>query len=925
MIEDPVAQWRELSALYEQADQLSGSALRDWIAGLPAEARPFVPRLERMLAARDRAAADQFLEVPPPLADEIEHEPFAWEAGRRIGAYRLVRHAGSGGMAEVWLAERDDGAFARTVAIKLLRNHPTRAERDNFVERFKRERDILASLDHPNIAGLLDAGVSPEGQPWLALEFVEGEAITTWCDRERLTIEDRVRLFRQVMLAIEHAHARLVIHRDVKPSNVLVTATGAVSLLDFGIAKLLESDGDSHIATALTRQGGRPMTPQYASPEQLLGEPLTTACDVYSLGVMLYELLVGQLPYELKGRSLAELEAAVTDVEPVPPRYRRMSAEALASRQTSLNGWRRALKPDLDAITMRSLEKSPSLRYESVGAMRAELDRWLAHEPVLATTPGPAYRLAKFVRRHRWGVTLAGGAAAAMLIATSIVAWQMLRAEQESARALASKAFLLDMFHLSDPNLAKVDDVSAGQLLDVSVVRAQSLLEQQPELHADVLLRIAEIDQYLNRYKAAQGALIEATRIYESLGRRKEWVSAMVELLHTTTRIGDLKTSDQLVDTMKPTLDRFPDDFSIQARQHEARGWLANARGDLSGAMTHMLAAVSNARLAYRGPDSRTAEALRGLAMVEASSRDYGAARQHATEAKDVANSARNASQTDKISAEIDLARIEFAAGEFRQALPLMNGVIQRCDLALGARNESCTTMRTQRVLLLIKIDSGPESLPDLQAFRSQAENDLSPQYQLGAKIMMLRIFAANSLWSDADAVGLQLKRLIGGEANKGFPDESIAAAYFALEELEIREGHGLAAIKTMDAIDHRVNLDEIEPVYKARALMLRGLAQQAIGKHADALLTLKAAGEAYARSYGPDHTQTLLCRLNSLVSVAYQGRWEDAISLIDATMPTLRDRLPLGAPIVHRVEVVRSQMSKRNGSFPMTLPVFFN
>ena len=523
MIEDPVAHWRELSALYEQADQLSGSALGDWIAALPAEARPFVPRLERMLAARDRAAADRFLEVPPPLADAIDHEPFAWEAGRRIGAYRLVRHAGSGGMAEVWLAERDDGAFARTVAIKLLRNHPTRAERDNFVERFRRERDILASLDHPNIAGLHDAGVSPEGQPWLALEFVEGEAITTWCDRERLTIEHRVRLFRQVLLAIEHAHARLVIHRDVKPSNVLVTATGAVSLLDFGIAKLLESEGDSHIATALTRQGGRPMTPQYASPEQLLGEPLTTACDVYSLGVMLYELLVGQLPYELKGRSLAELEAAVTDVEPVPPSHRRMSGEALRSRQTSLNAWRHALKPDLDAITMRSLEKTPSRRYESVGAMRAELDRWLAHEPVLASMPGPAYRFSKFVRRHRAAVAVGATTIGILLSALSVVAWQSLRAHREASRALASKEFLFDMFRLSNPNSAKVGDISAGVLLDSSVERAGRTLAPQPELHADVLLRIAEIDQYLSRYKAAQSALIEACAIYESLGRPKDW------------------------------------------------------------------------------------------------------------------------------------------------------------------------------------------------------------------------------------------------------------------------------------------------------------------------------------------------------------------------------------------------------------------
>ena len=237
-----------------------------------------------MLGARARMAQEGFLETLPTLSGPADSQPTEWGEGSRLGAYRLVRHIGSGGMAEVWLAERVDGAFDRQVAIKLLYNHPTRAEREPFVERFRRERDILASLNHPHIAGLHDAGVTPSGQPWLALEVVQGERITDWCDARRIDVRGRVRLFTQVLDAVAYAHANLVVHRDLKPANILVTEKGEVKLLDFGIAKLLDGVEGGAKDSELTRHGGRPLTPQYASPEQLQGRPLTTASDVYSAG-----------------------------------------------------------------------------------------------------------------------------------------------------------------------------------------------------------------------------------------------------------------------------------------------------------------------------------------------------------------------------------------------------------------------------------------------------------------------------------------------------------------------------------------------------------------------------------------------------------------------------------------------------------------
>ena len=312
----PVADWQELSALYETADALDGPALDGWLAGLEAKAHPLLAQLQQMLAACSKVRGNGFLSTLPELPETPEAKVIEWAEGSRVGPYRLLRHIGAGGMAEVWLAQRDDGAFRRQVAIKLLYRTAASTQRDSFAQRFARERDILASLNHPNIAGLHDAGVTPAGQPWLALEYIEGEPLTIWCDRAKLGIEARVHLFRQVLLAVQHAHANLVIHRDLKPGNILVTAQGEVRLLDFGIAKLLEAEGEARDATELTRLAGRPLTVQYASPEQLKGEALTTASDVYSLGVVLYELLCGQRPYEVKLESAAQIEQAIIELDP---------------------------------------------------------------------------------------------------------------------------------------------------------------------------------------------------------------------------------------------------------------------------------------------------------------------------------------------------------------------------------------------------------------------------------------------------------------------------------------------------------------------------------------------------------------------------------------------------------------------------------
>jgi WD40 repeat protein/serine/threonine protein kinase/TPR repeat protein len=393
-----ISQMASMSRLLDEALPLDEAGRRAWLHKLAPEHQDLAQALrESLLPENAQISSFEKLSTLPRLGAIAEKSAIVasgLQPGARVGPYELIRLLGTGGMAEVWLARRADGAFKREVALKL----PMLTwMRQDLEQRFVRERDILASLEHPNIARLYDAGIDPQGLPYFALEYVVGTPITTYCDEQRLSIAARLELFRQVLSAVQYAHANLVIHRDLKPANILVTAERQVKLLDFGIAKLL-SEGEAR-ETELTQLSGRALTPDYAAPEQIAGAPITTATDVYALGVMLYELLSGQRPYVLRRDSRGALEEAILQAEPMAP-SRVLQGEGARARGTSIKKLQRDLKGDLDTVVFKALKKSPSERYATAAAFGEDISRHLHGEVVLAQRDTLAYRLAKFTRRH---------------------------------------------------------------------------------------------------------------------------------------------------------------------------------------------------------------------------------------------------------------------------------------------------------------------------------------------------------------------------------------------------------------------------------------------------------------------------------------------------------------------------------------------
>ena len=512
--------WQQLMPLLDEALDLAPEARAAFLTDTDPALRA---DLERLLAADEEAGDfldDSASDWAATLIEELERataEP-TLDEGALVGPYRIVRTLGQGGMGTVYLADRADGQFEQRVALKLIRPGMGRHE---ILRRFLQERQILARLQHPNIARLLDGGITAEGQPYFAMEFVDGQPITEYCDARRLGIDERLHLFRAVAEAVAYAHLNLVVHRDIKPSNILVTERGVPKLLDFGIAKLLH-ETDSEDTLIETQAGLQVMTPEYAAPEQVRGDAVTTATDTYALGVALYELLTGHRPYYFDKRTPAEIERVICNQPPARPSTvvaratdapqsdgstTAITPETIAAaRALPMRRLRRHLSGDLDTILLKALRKEPHRRYANAEAFVEDLRRLREGHPVRARKDTVGYRVRAFVRRHRAGVATTVAVAVLLLAGLGGSLLQMRSAASEAARTEAVRDFVVDLFDAPPDNLNR--PFAASDLLTRGAVRAQTEWAGRPEVQADLLALLGTLS-------AQQGLPEQARTLHE--------------------------------------------------------------------------------------------------------------------------------------------------------------------------------------------------------------------------------------------------------------------------------------------------------------------------------------------------------------------------------------------------------------------------
>ena len=579
--------WQRMRALFEAlADHPAG----EWDALLAQSDADAATQAEvRAMLAAD-AAAQTPTALPAhadALASDYARQAAQARIGERFGAWRIVALLGEGGMGTVYLAERIEGGFTQRAALKLVRGG---RGQDDVLARLAAERQILANLEHPHIARLHDGGTTGDGEPFLAMEYVEGVDLIAHCDARRLDVPARLRLFLTVCEAVAHAHARLVVHRDLKPGNVLVTPEGVVKLLDFGIAKLLEP-GASDAAT-LPRQ--RLFTPEYAAPEQIEGVLTTTAVDVHALGVVLFELLTGQRPWRAARDTPGAIEHAVLRDEPTRPSTRVTAAsdDSAAARDTTPARLRRLLRGDLDAIALRALRKRPEERYASVQLLAEDVRAFLAHRPVSARRGTWRYLASRLLRRHAWTAAFAALALAALATGLALSLWQADKARIEAATSREALAFMQDLFQLADPEIAVGRDIGARELLDRGSARIRTTLTDQPQARATLLRAMGNAYLGLGQYEQALAMFDEAQPLADTSDDTVQDQDrfARARALHG---LGQYAQAHDLLSERLPHLPRRSDAQRLRVAAFEHRlGLAAQALGRHEEAEAHYRAAL---------------------------------------------------------------------------------------------------------------------------------------------------------------------------------------------------------------------------------------------------------------------------------------------------------------------------------------------
>lgn len=613
--------WQALQAIFHQALERPAAQRREYV-----QAQTQDPELrQQILDLLDAESAADPLVDPSALLTPVEPNL----TGSAIGNYQIVEQIGSGGMGNVYLGERADGSFTKNVAIKIVKKGMDSAA---VVERFAQERQILATLNHPHIAGVLDGGITDDGRPYFVMEFVDGIPITEYCDQNKLSISERLQLFRQVCEAVHYAHQNLIVHRDIKPNNILVNAKGELKLLDFGIAKLLESDIDA----LQTQTGAILATPAYAAPEQLTGSPITTVTDVYALGVLLYELLAGRRPFEVK-RTPLEYQALVLSGEPMRPstaitqlpqpedKTTTLDPATLAeTRSVQSRQLRALLRGDLDTICLTALMREPEMRYSSVSALADDVSLHLRGLPIHARPANLLYRARKFYNRHRVGVFASLCASIGFI---GLVGYSTAQIAQERDIALTEKArteevvqFVTGLFRAADPAQAKGENVTAREILAAGVEQVEFEMQDRPEIQATMQRVLGKVYYELGASDTADKLLNQAlqTQLQSSQVDTLETANTYLALgMHQQT-IGEFEDAEESFDqAMSIRLAQLPQDHYDVLEVISAEAFLEESLGNFPQARAlHEQALAMARRLASEPSDPIIALQMAKLASV---------------------------------------------------------------------------------------------------------------------------------------------------------------------------------------------------------------------------------------------------------------------------------------------------------------------
>lgn len=693
--------WQRVEAVFDEAFELPPQARPAFLDGACGDDAELRARVEAMLSATSLTGG--ILETPvmdgaAAVFVDVSARPPEPVAGDVIGRYRIVERIGEGGMGSVYMAERADGAFEQRVALKLIRSGMAH---DDFLRRFLRERQIVARLEHAHIARLVDGGADEQGRPFFAMEYVAGVPLSVYCDRHRLDIRSRLALFTQVCEAVHYAHQNLVVHRDLKPSNVLVTEEGQVKLLDFGIAKVLhEEDGEDN--PDMTRVGLRVLTPDYAAPEQVRGEPVTTATDVYALGAMLYELVSGRRPHRLSSYTAAEVERQVCMNDPVPPSTAVVRAADVQPREgepvpgpenignaraTTADRLRRALRGDLDAIVLQALQKEPSRRYPSAESLLRDLQRFSAGEPVTARRESVPYRVGKFVRRHAVGVAAAALVAISLLGGLAGTTWQARVAAREAAKAQDVSSFLMEIFGGSDPETSNGARITARELLDAGAHRVDEELSGQPEVQAQMLAVLGEIHRKLGLFDQADSLLDRALQLERELNgashpRVASALAAMGNLRDDQGRYDDATAAHrQALEIREAELGRSHADVARSLRDLAS---VLSTRGEYEEAEAMVRRAIDIDTRIHGEVHPEVAEDLEILTNILSETGAFADALQVARRTLELRQSTIGPNRLETATAKSNLAVVYFRTGELGEAERLIHEVRAFDLLRLG-------------------------------------------------------------------------------------------------------------------------------------------------------------------------------------------------------------------------------------------------